>query len=64
MSPGTAAVFHGAWYTPDVDDKTSSMPWGVDHRGTPNFLIGDEHWPHVVGALLIGGLVEVEKMGE
>ncbi len=64
MSPGTAAVFHGAWYAPDVEGKTSSMPWGVDHRGTPNFLIGDEHWPHVVGALLIGGLVEVEKMGE
>ncbi len=64
MMPGTAAMFHGAWYTPDTGRKTDVMPWGLDLRGTPNFLIGDEHAPHVVGALLTAGLIEVEKVGE
>lgn len=64
MSPEPRRCFMAHGTRLDIEDKTSSMPWGIDHRGTPNFLIGDEHWPHVVGALLIGGLVEVEKMGE
>lgn len=63
MMPGTAAVFHGAWYTPKVEEKTESMPYGLDMRGTPNFLIGDEHAPHIVGALLTAGLIEVERAG-
>ena len=62
MMPGTAAVFHGAWYTPKCDEPTETMPYGLDLRGTPNFLIGDEHAPHIVGALLTAGLVEVEKV--
>lgn len=61
MMPGTAAVFHGAWYVPE-GEKTSTMPYGIDTRGTCNFLIGDEHAPHIVGALLTAGLVEVAKI--
>lgn len=61
VMPGTCAVFHGAWYTPN-GEKTETMPYGVDTRGTCNFLIGDEHAPHIVGALLTAGLVEVERI--
>ncbi len=63
IMPGTCAVFHGAWYTPN-DEKTETMPYGIDTRGTCNFLIGDEHAPHIVGALLTAGLVEIEKIEE
>lgn len=61
MMPGTAAVFHGAWYVP-TGEKTDTMPYGIDERGTCNFLIGDEHAPHIVGALLTAGLIEVEAV--
>ena len=60
--PGTIAVFHGAWYEP-TGEKTETMPYGIDTRGCCNFLIGDNHQPHIVGALLIAGLVQVEKIG-
>ena len=40
------------------------MPYGVDTAGTCNFLIGDTHAPHIVGALLITGLVQVKKLEE
>lgn len=61
--PGTVAIFHGAWYAP-TGEKTETMPYGIDTRGTCNFLIGDEHAPHIVGALLTAGLVEVEHLEE
>ena len=63
MMPGTACVFHGEWFK-YAGPKTETMPNGVDTAGTCNFLIGDDHAPHVVGALLIAGLVQVEKIKE
>lgn len=60
--PGTVAVHHGAWYTPN-EEKTELNPFGVDMRGACNLLIGDTHLPHALGALLTAGLVEVEKLG-
>ena len=62
MMPGTVAIHHGGWYTPG-EEKTELMPYGIDKRGACNLLIGDSHAPHVVGALLTAGLVEVEKLG-
>ena len=61
MQPGTAAIFHGVWYEPN-EEITDTMPYGVDTRGNCNFLIGDSHAPHIVGALHIAGLIEVEKI--
>ena len=39
------------------------MPYGVDEGGNCNLLIGDTHLPHIVGALLTAGLVQVKKLG-
>lgn len=61
MMPGTAAVFHGAWYTPKCDEPTETMPYGLDLRGTPNFLIGDEHAPHIVEHCLPQALLKLRK---
>ena len=62
MMPGTASVHHGAWYQPN-DIKTDVMPYGIDRRGACNLLIGDTHLPHIVGDLLVAGLVEIKKFG-
>lgn len=61
MMPGTAAVHHGAWFQGD-GKKTQLNPYGMDLRGAPNILLNDIHLPHILGALLIAGLVEVEKV--
>ena len=37
---------------------------GIDTAGNCNLLIGDTHLPHVVGALLTAGLVEIRKVGD
>ncbi|MCU0581089.1 MAG: molybdopterin-dependent oxidoreductase [Syntrophales bacterium] len=60
--PGTVAIHFGAWYMPD-ENKTEDMPYGMDTRGSCNFLIGDVHLPHVVNSILTAGLVEVKKLG-
>lgn len=60
MMPGTAAVHHGAWYQ-GTGKPTELNPFGMDTRGAPNLLIGDTHLPHILGALLIAGLVQVER---
>lgn len=60
--PGTVAIHHGAWYTPNKI-KTDIMPYGIDEGGNCNLLIGDTHLPHVIGALLTAGLVEIKKSG-
>lgn len=38
--------------------------FGQDMRGTPNILLDDGHLPHILGALIIAGLVEVEKIAD
>ena len=38
--------------------------YGQDLRGTPNILIDDGHLPHILGALITAGLVEVEKLAD
>lgn len=63
MMPGTTCVFHGEWFSLN-ERKTKNMPFGIDTAGTCNFLIGDTHAPHVVGALLIAGLVQIAKLEE
>lgn len=60
--PGTVSIHHGSWYRPN-DTKTNLMPFGVDEGGNCNLLIGDTHLPHIVGALLTAGLVQVKKLG-
>lgn len=61
MMPGTAAVHHGAWF--QTDGTPAEMnEYGQDLRGTPNILLDDGHLPHILGALIIAGLVEVEKV--
>ena len=63
MMPGTAAVHHGAWY--QTDGTAAEMnEYGQDLRGTPNILIDDGHLPHILGALITAGLVEVEKLAD
>lgn len=62
IMPGTVSIHHGAWYTPN-DVRTETMPYGIDTRGACNLLIGDTHLPHIVGALLTAGLVEVKRFG-
>ncbi len=62
MPGGTVSIHHGAWYTPN-DVRTETMPYGIDTRGACNLLIGDTHLPHIVGALLTAGLVEVKRFG-
>ena len=63
MTPGTAAVHHGAWFQ-GGGAPTALDPFGMDMRGAPNILLNDIHLPHIVGALLTAGLVEVEKIAE
>ena len=61
--PGTVSIHHGSWYRPDTEKKSIKMPYGVDEGGNCNLLIGDTHLPHIVGALLTAGLVQVKKLG-
>ena len=63
MMPGTAAVHHGAWFQTDGSEATINK-FGMDMRGAPNILLDDAHLPHILGALLIAGLVEVEKVAD
>ncbi len=61
--PGTAAVHHGGWY--QTNGETSEMnAFGQDMRGTPNIFLDDGHLPHILGALIIAGLVDVEKVAD
>ena len=61
MMPGTAAVHHGAWFQTDGTPAERNK-FGEDLRGTPNILLDDGHLPHILGALITAGLVEVEKL--
>ena len=63
MMPGTAAIYHGAWFQ-GGGEKTELNPYGMDFRGAPNVLLDDVHLPNIIGTLLTGGLVEVEKIAE
>jgi anaerobic dimethyl sulfoxide reductase subunit A len=63
MTPGTAAVHHGAWYQ-GGDGKTMLDQFGMDHRGAPNILLDDTHLPNILGTLLTSGLVEIEKVAD
>ena len=38
--------------------------FGQDMRGTPNIFLDDGHLPHILGALIIAGLVDVEKVAD
>ena len=38
--------------------------YGQDMRGTPNILLDDGHLPHILGALITAGLVQVEKLAD
>ncbi len=60
--PGTVSIHHGSWYRPN-ETKTDLMPYGIDEGGNCNLLIGDTHLPHIVGALLTAGLVQIKKYG-
>ena len=61
--PGTSAVFHGGWY--QTNGEPSEMnAFGQDMRGAPNILLDDAHLPHILGALIIAGLCEVEKVAD
>lgn len=61
--PGTAAVFHGAWYQ-STGEASEMNAFGQDMRGAPNILLDDGHLPHILGALIIAGLIEVEKVAD
>lgn len=61
MMPGTVSIHHGAWLKP-TGKKTELSPIGTDTNGACNLLIGDRHLPHIIGALLTAGLVEIEKV--
>ena len=63
MTPGTAAVHHGAWFQTD-GSQVEMNKFGADLRGTPNILLDDGHLPHLLGALITSGLVEVEKIAD
>ena len=63
MTPGTAAVHHGAWFQTD-GSAAEINKFGMDLRGTPNILLDDGHLPHILGALITSGLVEVEKVAD
>ena len=52
MTPGTAAVHHGAWFQTD-GSQAEMNKFGTDLRGTPNILLDDGHLPHLLGALII-----------
>ena len=38
--------------------------FGQDKRGAPNILLDDAHLPHILGALIIAGLCNVEKVAD
>ena len=61
--PGTAAVHHGAWYQTN-GEKAEMNKFGQDVRGACNILLDDSHLPHILGALIIAGLVQVEKIAD
>ena len=52
-----------AWYQTDGAPAEMNR-FGQDLRGTPNILLDDGHLPHILGALIIAGLVEVEKVAD
>ncbi len=62
LLPGTVSIGHGEWSKFDNVRKSKLMPYGIDEAGNCNLLIGDTHLPHVVGALLTAGLVEIRKV--
>ncbi len=62
--PGTISLHHGEWYKPDTERTDDVMVYGIDTAGNCNMLIGDTHLPHILGALLTAGLVQVKKVGE
>ena len=64
LLPGTVSIGYGEWSKFDNVRKSKLMPYGIDEAGNCNLLIGDTHLPHVVGALLTAGLVEIRKVGE
>ena len=64
LLPGTVSIGHGEWSRFDNLRKSKLMPYGIDTAGNCNLLIGDTHLPHVVGALLTAGLVEIRKVGD
>ena len=64
LLPGTVSIAHGEWSKFDHVRKSKLMPYGIDTAGNCNMLIGDTHLPHIVGALLTAGLVEIRKVGE
>ncbi|MEF9877026.1 MAG: molybdopterin dinucleotide binding domain-containing protein, partial [Gordonibacter sp.] len=64
LLPGTVSIGHGEWSKFDNVRKSKLMPYGIDTAGNCNLLIGDTHLPHIVGALLTAGLVEIRKVGE
>ena len=64
LLPGTVSIGHGEWSRFDNVRKSKLMPYGIDTAGNCNLLIGDTHLPHVVGALLTAGLVEIRKVGD
>jgi anaerobic dimethyl sulfoxide reductase subunit A len=62
--PGTAYLFHGAWYRPEKQ-RTPLMPHGIDKNGSPNVLVHNEDVPDtVVGNFPCKGLVEIEPLGK
>ena len=63
MMPGTAAIHHGAWFQTNGEQAEMNQ-FGQDMRGTPNILLDDAHLPHILGALIIAGLVNVEKVAD
>lgn len=59
--PGEVAVHHGGWYVPG-EEKTPTMPEGIDRRGAVNLLTHDVDLPDtVVGCYPCKGLVDIEK---
>jgi anaerobic dimethyl sulfoxide reductase subunit A len=64
LLPGTVTIGHCEWSKFEYFRKSKLMPYGIDTAGNCNLLIGDTHLPHVVGALLTAGLVEIRKVGE
>ena len=62
--PGTAALFHGGWYTPG-QEKSQLNPDGIDTRGAVNLFTHDSDLPDtVIGNFAAKGLVQVEKLEE
>jgi anaerobic dimethyl sulfoxide reductase subunit A len=58
--PGVVVVHHSAWYQPN-QVKTQLMPFGVDRRGSVNFLTTSKEYPWILGAFPATHLVQVEK---